>query len=301
MQFDPTEPMALLPSFAAQIVMQIMGERGPALSVSTQKTIEAMGTERPQPYTTDGEQRSEITATGKGGMLAVVPLWGVLSPDGRYYGTSLDDFSRTIRALDANSNVSDIVINITSPGGTVTGTPEAAEAVRRVRDNGQTRVAAVANGMMASAATWIGAAAGEVVITPSGEAGSIGVISMYADYSKMLETAGIKVDVMRTPAKKARFSGVEPLSDEMRQLVETRLAQSYEAFKRAMADNRGVRIDQVEGKFGGGEMMSAKEAVEAGLVDRIGTLDETIARLAKKRAPSSARAQLAKVELDSLL
>jgi ClpP class serine protease len=63
-----------------------------------------------------------------------------------------------------------------------------------------------------------------------------------------------------------------------------------------MADNRGIRIDSVEGKFGGGEMMSSKEALDAGLVDGIATLDETIARLAlgsPKRAPSSARAALA--------
>lgn len=298
MQFDPTEPMALLPSFAGEFVQMVRAGMPTLATMDTSKLSAAR--DCLTPYATDGETKMAIGEVKSSGMIAVVPLWGTLSPDGRYYGTSLDDFARTIRALDANPNVSDIVLNVTSPGGTVTGTPEAAAAVRSVRDNGQTRITAVANGMMASAATWIGTAAGEVAITPSGEAGSIGVISMYADWSKALETAGIKVDVMRTPAKKARFSGVEPMTDEMRQLVETRLASSYEQFKRAMADNRGVRIDQVEGRFGGGEMLSAQEAKDAGLVDRIATLDETIARLAKKRAPSSARAALAKVELESL-
>jgi capsid assembly protease len=289
MQFDPMEPMALLPSYASEFVRAMMAES------HSMPTVKAA---MPQPYLTDGMSRAEISSAAKGNMLAVVPLWGVLSPSG-YGGTSLDEFTRTIRMLDANTNVSDIVLNITSPGGTVVGTPEAADAVRRVRDNGQTRITAVANGMMASAATWIGTAASEVVVTPSGEAGSIGVISMYANASKYYEAMGVEIDVMRVPEKKARFSGVEPMTDEMRQLVELRIGQSYERFKRAMADNRSVRIDQVESKFGGGEMLSAVEAKESGLVDRIATLDDTIARLAKRRAPSSARLALAKAQIEN--
>lgn len=154
--------------------------------------------------------------------------------------------------------------------------------------------------MMASAALWIGAASSELIVTPSGDVGSIGVISMYADLSKAYESMGVKIDVMRVPSKKARFSGVEPMTEDMRKTVEDRSEASYTAFKRAMADNRGIRIDSVEGKFGGGEMMSAKDALEAGLVDGIATLDETIVRLAgmaPKRAPSNARAQLAKAML----
>jgi ClpP class serine protease len=65
-----------------------------------------------------------------------------------------------------------------------------------------------------------------------------------------------------------------------------------------MASNRGIRVDQVESKFGGGEMMNAERAVEAGLADRIGTLEQTLAKMQTKRsAPSNAKAQLAKAML----
>jgi signal peptide peptidase SppA len=208
-----------------------------------------------------------------------------------------------MRSLDANQKVHTIVLDIRSPGGTVMGTPEAADAVRAVRDGGNTRIVSVANGMMASAATWIGTAAEKVYVTPSGEAGSIGVISVYEDWSKAYEAAGIKLDVMRVPDRKARFTGVEPLTDEMRNLVMQRISESYDSFRAAMAKNRGIRVDQVEKRFGGGEMLSAQEAVDAGLVDGIATLDEVLIKAVKgtkRTAPSSARAQLAKAELEAI-
>jgi capsid assembly protease len=282
MQFNH-EPMALLPEFEHQIALG-------KLVVVEPKPLAWFSAET-------GEQYAADVPSSHSNLIAVVPVYGMLTPDGRY-GASLDGLARTVTALDNNPNVSKILLNVTSPGGTVTGTPEASEAIRRVRDNGNTPIVALANGMMASGALWVGAAASEIVITPSGEIGSIGVISMYADVSKAYEAMGVKVDVMRIPNKKARFSGVEPMTEEMRRHVETRIAESYERFKRAMATNRGIRIDQVEAKFGGGEMLNAERAVEAGLADRIGTLEQTLARMQTKRsAPSSARAALAKAML----
>lgn len=285
MRFDPMEPMALLPEYSSTLLARIRGELADQQEPPEMCYLDESG----EPLAANG--------TTTGNMLAVVPIWGVLSPMGKYGGTSLDSFARTMAMLDANPNVSKILLNVTSPGGTVTGTPEAADAVRRVRDGGNTQIVSIANGMMASAALWIGAAASELVVTPSGEAGSIGVISMYADESGFLEKMGVKVEIMRTPEKKARFSGLEPMTDEMRAFVEQRIAGSYEKFKRAMATNRGIRIDQVESKFGGGEMLPAEEAVESGLADRIATFDQTVSRLMTRRAPAGARAALARAQL----
>jgi signal peptide peptidase SppA len=295
MRFDATEPHAILPEAVAGLLEQLTGK------------VTSVKSSLPEPYclASEGGEPIEWSAVSSGGgssgMLAVIPLSGPLSPDGRYGGTSLNGFTRAIAMADANPNIGYILIHITSPGGTVTGTPEAGEAVRAVRDGGRTRIVAIADGMMASAATWIGTAAEEVVVTPSGEAGSIGVISMYADQSKLLESIGLSVEVIRNPAKKARFTGIEPMTEDMRQTMETRNASAYERFKRAIADNRKVRVDTVEAKFGGGEMMDATEAKAAGLVDRIDTLDATISRMLKRparKAPSSALAALALTTLD---
>lgn len=295
MRFDAMEPHAILPEAVAELVGRITGKLPPVDKAAREPYC--LGDEDSEPL----DWAAAMAGGGSAGMLAIIPLAGPLSPDGRYGGTAMNSFARVVAMADANPNIGTILLHITSPGGTVTGTPEAGDAVRAVRDGGRTRIVALADGMMASAATWIGTAAEEVVVTPSGEAGSIGVISMYADQSKLLEAIGLTVDVIRNPSKKARFTGIEPLTEEMRQTIESRNASAYEKFKRAMADNRKVRIDQVEGKFGGGEMMDAEEAKEAGLVDRIDTLDRTISRLLKKpsrRAPAGMAAKLQLAELD---
>lgn len=296
MQFDPMAPMALLPQASTELVLSVMSRLKDASILDREE-------EKPKCYGLT-EALSQVSSSDSAAVVAVVPVYGVLAP-GRWGNTDLDSFPRLIRTLDSNPKIHTIVLDVRSPGGTVMGTPEAADAVRAVRSAGQTRIISVANGMMASAATWVGTAAEKVYVTPSGEAGSIGVISMYADWSKAYESLGVKIDVMRTPDKKARFSGVEPLTEEMRNLVMQRIGESYEQFKRAMADNRGIRIDQVEKRFGGGEMLSAQEAVDAGLVDGIATLDEVLAKAvkqasSKRTAPSSTRAQLAKLELESI-
>lgn len=244
-------------------------------------------------------QAAEIGNDGKR-YIAVIPIFGTLSPDGRYGGTSTNAVVRMAKQFDANPNVSDILLHIKSPGGTVTGTIEAADAIRAIRDSGNTQVTAFADGMMASAATWIGTAANKVYISPSGEAGSIGVISMYADLSRMYSDMGIDVTVMRTPEKKARFTGIEPLTDEMRQAMEIKLASACEAFISAMVQNRGKK--DVAERFGGGEMMSAKDSVESGLVDGIATFDDLVSQLAAKKMKrkQNMAAELAKLDLMEL-
>lgn len=300
------QPFALLPQAANAFVADFRKEL--AIESADKKAFFEFFERDPKfdAYLIDQDgKRIEISAmesngSKSSGMLGVVPLMGTLTPDGGWRGTSLNDFARTIRMLDANTAVSSILIHVTSPGGTVTGTPEAADAVRAVRKAGNTRIVAIADGMMASAATWIGTAAEKVFITPSGDAGSIGVISMYADWSKAYEEAGIKVDVMRTPALKARFTGVEPMTDEMRQTMQIGLDKAYESFKRAMADNRGIRVDSVESTFGGGEMLDSREAKDAGLVDGIATFDETLAWMTAKTTRQAPRSHRAKADLAEL-
>lgn len=296
---DFLQPFALLPSAVAGLVQMVAAE------------MSGQSSEHPaEPYVLSSADADPVpmsdvisgAASGSAspGMVAVIPLVGTLSPNGRYGGTSLDGFARAVRQADASPNISTIMLHITSPGGTVTGTPEAADAVREVRTSGKTRIVAFADGMMASAATWIGTAADEVVLTPSGEAGSVGVITVYAEISQMLADAGYKVDVIRNPSKKARFTGFEPLTDEMRAHLETMNMAAYEKFKRAMADNRKVRIDSVENKFGGGEMLDSDTAKAAGLVDRVDTFDHTLSRLLTRparKAPASYRAALQIAEI----
>src|SRR5690606_12609791 len=107
--------------------------------------------------------------------------------------------------------VGTIVLDVDSPGGGVYGVAEFAEEIYKAR--GQKRIVAVANSMAASAAYWIATAADELVVTPGGEVGSIGVYMLHEDWSGAYEKAGIKPTVIKFGENKAEGIDVEPLSE----------------------------------------------------------------------------------------
>jgi capsid assembly protease len=246
-----------------------------------------------------GEQ--ETTGRAPGSLLAVVPISGVITRHG-YSGwfssaAGTLEIGRHLKALDRDDAVGSIVLSINSPGGSVWGTPELARIVREIREAGNTRIVAAVDPMMASAATYIGTAAEKVYCIESGDVGSIGVINSYTDYSAWLEKAGIKTEYFRVPEKKARFTGDEPMDDDMRATMQKGVSDWYERFVADMATNRNVSEQVVKDKFGGGEMMSAKDGVENGLIDGIRTIDEVLSDLAsgaqaKKREYMRKRAAL---------
>lgn len=211
-----------------------------------------------------------------GSLVAVVPLFNVVTRHGYWGAAGTLQMGRLLQSLDADPAVGSIILSVNSPGGSVYGTAELANVVRGIRERGATKTAAVADPLMASAATWIATAAEKVYAIESADVGSIGVLNSYADYSAYLEKVGIKVDVLRTPDKKARFTGVEPLTDAMRETMQSRIEEAYQAFVGAMAKNRRTSAEHVVAKFGGGEVMGAAAAVEAGLIDGIASLDEIV-------------------------
>jgi signal peptide peptidase SppA len=228
--------------------------------------------------------------------IAVLPLYGVLIQHAGVMteysgGTSLQTWSEEFRRLDADPSIGWIVIDTHSPGGSVYFVEETSDLIYAARQRGQTKIIQVANSMAASAAVWIGTAASEVVVTPGGEYGSIGVISQYVDASKWNEANGYQVTYVRTPEGKARFTGDEPLTEEMLATLTTRNEQAYERFVRAVARNRATSPAKVKSDFGQGEMLSPGEAKAAGLIDRIGTLQDVIDGLvsAKRKAAAGVR------------
>ena len=155
---------------------------------------------------------------------------------------------------------------------------------------GQKPITAVANSLAASAAYWIATAADELVVTPSGEVGSIGVFAAHEDVSGMLEQAGVKVNLVSAGRYKTEGNPFEPLTEEARASIQGRVDEYYEQFVSAVARNRGVKRSEVRNGFGEGRVVGAKQAVSLGMADRVGTLDETINRALGGRRSRGARA-----------
>jgi ClpP class serine protease len=227
----------------------------------------------------------QMPAAGAGPQefVAVLPLFGTIFQHAGIEmecsgGTSTEAWQKQLRKLDANAAVKTVVIEAHTPGGQCIGTEETANLVREIRDAGRTRIISVVNSQMASAGVWIGTAANKVYVTPGGEIGSIGVVTLHWDYSKAYEESGIKPTLVATSRKKILGNEFEPLDEEALAEIEAGNQAVYQRFVKAMAANRGVTPAKVESDFGGGGMLWAKDAVKAGLADGVATMAEVLER-----------------------
>lgn len=266
------EPLAIDLRYVPQLVGDIKAEQSASRTDDREPEplsfhFDRKGQQLAEQYDASGQRNGTVTA--------IVPLTGVVVRHS-YWKAGTAMLGSHLAKLDADPAIGSIILDVNSPGGSVYGTEELADIVRGIRERGQTHISAVVDPLMASAATWIATATSEVAAIPSADVGSIGVISIYADMSRMYADAGIDVSVIRTPDKKARFTGIEPLSDDMRDHIKARNADAYDRFVAGMMVNRKVDRETVLSKFGGGEVMRATEGVAAGLIDRIASLDQVI-------------------------
>jgi signal peptide peptidase SppA len=213
----------------------------------------------------------------------VIPVVGTIMNRAHSMGAGAVQIGDAIDRAVSDARVDAIVLDVDSPGGTVTGVPELAAKVRAARE--AKPVVAVANGMMASAAYWIASQASEVVASPSSDVGSIGVFAMHEDWSKWLENEGVAVTEIAAGKFKTEGAPWKPLDAEGEEFFRSRVTEVYDWFVRDVAAGRGDSPSNVRGGYGEGRVLGAKDAKATGLVDRIETLDETLARLTAGRSP----------------
>ena len=225
--------------------------------------------------------------------VAVLPLFGTIFPRANMMtdvsgATSAERFQTAFSQLVQDPEISAIVLDVDSPGGQIGGVDELARSIYEAR--GKKPVVAVANHTMASAAYWIGSAADELVVTPSGEVGSVGVYAVHQDVSAALEKDGVKVSLISAGKYKVEGNPYGPLTEEAKAAIQDKVNEAYTAFVEAVARNRGVNAEDVRNGFGEGRMVGARQAVKLGMADRVGTLDETISMLLNKGTPAATRA-----------
>ncbi|NQW11050.1 MAG: S49 family peptidase [Alphaproteobacteria bacterium] len=244
----------------------------------------------------------------QGRSTAVIPIRGVIAQRANMLddvsgggGTSTEIVGRQLREVAAMPGVDRLILDIDSPGGSVYGVAElAAEIARMAR--GPIKITAQVNSLAASAAYWIASQASEIVITPGGEAGSIGVYTVHEDISARAEAMGVKRTYISAGKYKTEGNPFAPLDDEARGAIQARVDEYYSMFVSAVAAGRSKATDrtitpaQVRGGFGQGRVAGAVDAVRLGLADRIGTLDQTLAAHGASGSGARRRAQVEQFE-----
>jgi len=213
--------------------------------------------------------------------VAVIPIHGVIAPRMNMMsdvsgGTTFEGVTADLREAVANTAVGTIILDIDSPGGSCAGATLFAEQIRRAKT--VKPVIAVAQFAMCSAAYWVGSQANEVVAAPGSQVGSIGVFSIHEDLSKYLEELGVKVTFLSAGKYKVDGNETEPLSATARARIQKEVDSTYLTMTRDIALGRGVSDTVVRASYGEGAVLSAEDALAAGMVDRIASLDDTLAR-----------------------
>lgn len=237
--------------------------------------------------------RAQDTAAQSGDGVAVVPVYGVLAH--RAYSvqntsrplTSTEALAGRFRAAAADPSIGTVIADMDSPGGSVFGVQELAAVLGEVRAAGK-KLVAVANNTAASGAYWLASQADEIVVTPSGMVGSIGVIVPHTDMSVAYERAGVRRQFITYGKFKAEGNDAQPLTEDARANLQSIVDEYGGAFTRAVARGRGVPVETVRGPaFGEGRMKTAADAKASGMVDSIDTLDNVISRY--RRGAKTAR------------
>jgi HK97 family phage major capsid protein len=271
---------AMLPE-KLEAMLEVLEIRAYRARPFTAEEIEARMASVPNPA---AHQAANIQTGKKGGLVAVLPLTGLIMPKASMVngpslpqGTSCESFAAAFDAAIADETVTHIVIDVDSPGGAVIGVPEL--AARMLAARGKKPVTAVANSLAASAAYWLCSTADEVVVAPSGEVGSIGVFCVHEDDSEAYAQMGVKHTIIKAGEYKAEGNPYEPLSEEAKASIQSDIDEFYSMFLSSVAKARKVSVQEVADNFGQGRTVLAKAAVKAGMADRVATLEQVLAKL----------------------
>lgn len=223
--------------------------------------------------------------------VAVISIEGVLAKRMNLFsqisgGTSMQMIGNQVRQALADPNVTAIVLSIDSPGGTVDGTQELADLIFASRD--KKPIVTYVDGTMASAAYWIGSAAEQVYIsTETSSVGSIGVVATHTDFSRYEKNSGIdSIEITAGKFKRLETEG-GTLTREGRQILQAQVDQVYGIFVGQVARNRGTTTEDVQNRMADGRMFIGKQAIDAGLVDGVSTLEGAMSQAAALAAMSN--------------
>lgn len=220
--------------------------------------------------------------------IAIISIKGALMKDDQFCGPmGMATIGRIINQADNHHNIDGIVLHIDSPGGTVDGTETLAGIVK----NAKKPIVSFVDGLMASAALWIGSSADEVMAsTDTDEVGSVGVLMSFADIQPYWEKKGIKFHTITASTSPEKVKLWEDLRDgKYEQYIKEVLDPLDEKFMNAVKQNRSG----VEEKHLTGKVFFARDVMGI-FVDRTGSLEDAILRaseLATERKENSNNSQ----------
>jgi protease-4 len=180
------------------------------------------------------------------------------------------------RVLDALKIVEEkkfpaLLLRIDSPGGTVGDSQEIYSALVRLRE--KVKIVASFGNISASGGVYIGVGAEHIIANPGTITGSIGVILRGNNLERLLEKIGVSFKVIKSGPYKDILSFDRELTEPEKNILQEMIDTSYQQFVGTVAEGRKLAVETVR-SFADGRIFTGQQALELGIVDRLGTEED---------------------------
>lgn len=237
------------------------------------------------------------SAANVGGGIAVLPVFGVITQRAPLVdnmsgsgGTNVESVVQSFRDSMADSSVGGIVLLFDTPGGSVFGIPGLFDEIMQAR--GVKPVYGYVSSLCASAGYWTAAGCQAIYAEKGSMIGSIGVYTQFTDCSAAMEMDGLKTEFISAGKFKVEGNPFGPLTDEARAATQAQIDSYYGMFTSAVAKGRGVPVASVRDGMGQGRCLLAADALAAGMIDGIDTLDGVVKRMKSAMKSGGANASV---------
>ena len=180
------------------------------------------------------------------------------------------------RVLEALKTVEEkkfpaLLLRIDSPGGTVGDSQEIYYALKRLRE--KVKIVASFGNISASGGVYIGMGAEHIMANPGTITGSIGVILRGNNLERLLDKIGVSFKVIKSGPYKDILAFDRELTEPEKNILQELIDTSYQQFVQTIADARQLAVETVR-TFADGRIFTGEQAVELGIVDRLGTEED---------------------------
>jgi protease-4 len=224
-------------------------------------------------------KQPQIAGTAGAEKVGVVTAKGMIldgdQPAGRIGGDSL---ANLLQEAIEDESIRAIVLRVDSGGGSAFASEIIYQRLLLAREYNKPVVVSMGS-VAASGGYWIAAAADEIWATPTTITGSIGVISAFPTADRLLDRLGIHADGVGTTPLAGALRIDRPLMPEAKALQQMVVDNLYQRFISLVAEGRNMEVEAVDA-VASGRVWSGADALEVGLVDQLGGLDDAIAAAA---------------------
>ncbi|WP_010093858.1 signal peptide peptidase SppA [Ornithinibacillus scapharcae] len=224
--------------------------------------------------------QEEVVEDGSNGKIVVLHLDGVIqdtAPSTLINTTSYNhrQFLEMLEEAGKDPNVDGIVLRVNTPGGGVVESAEIHDMILEVKEEYEKPVYVSMGNTAASGGYYISAPADKIVAHPATLTGSIGVIMEGYNLAGLAEKIGVEVNTIKSGEHKDIMSTFREMTDEERALLQEMIDDMYGDFVQVIVEGRGMS-EQTVRELGDGRVYTGNQAKENGLVDELGSLDDTI-------------------------